>query len=327
LYDFLPAGVTLVSANPSYNYSDGVVMFTRSSIEATNATATIRVRVLEGYEQLHNHAILMADGVTPAHNSLLNTVIQPPQWLKLTKEGDGIVLVGHELIYTLRYENTSNITVNDVTVVDVLPTGVTLDSSSPPPDPGWTLPVLTWSLGDLGPGASDTIVITTTAPASTGVITNVALADARQRVVTQTAFATQVISTGAILKVTKQGSATEVGVGDELVYTLRYRNIGNQTATNVVLTDTLPSDVTVTGVSPATTSSTAQQLVWNNIGTVISYSSPIAVVVTVTVDGDWGRTLHNAADITAPGSYSDRDELDITVREVILYLPIVMKNS
>ncbi len=326
LYDFLPAGVTLMSANPSYSYNDGVVLFTHPSIAATNRTATIRVRVQEGYEQLHNYALLVADGVTPTHDSLLSTVTQPPQWLRLTKKGDEVVLINHELIYTLRYENTGNVTVNDVTVMDVLPAGVTLDSATPSPDPGWTLPVLTWSLGDLGPGASDIIIITTTAPASTGVITNVALADARQRVVTQTVFATQVISEGAILKVTKSGSSPGVDVGDELVYTLRYQNIGNQPATGVVLTDTLPADVTVTGISPAPTSSTAQRLVWD-IGGVISHSSPVAVVVTVTVGGDWSRTLHNAADITAPGSYPDHYELDTTVRKATLYLPIVMRNS
>lgn len=325
LYDFLPAGVQLVSTNPSASYQDGALLFTAPSIGPANATATVRVRVREGYEQLFNHAMVMADGVTPTHASLLTSVEQPPTWMLLAKTGYDVVLINDDLVYTLRCENTGSSTVNNVMVVDVLPLGLPLDGASPPPDPGGALPVLTWSLGDLGPGDFRTIVITTTAPASDSVITNTALADARQRVMTQTMFATQVISEGAILRVTKQGSAPEVDVGDELVYTLGYENAGNEQATGIVLTDTLPSDITVTGVHPSPASQTSQRIVWD-IG-VLDPDESGQVVITTTIQGSRGRTLHNVADITGPGSYPGHAELDTPVRLAKLYLPIVMRNS
>lgn len=329
LYDFLPAGVAYMSSSPPADHENGRLLFDVGVVGPTEETATVQARVLEGYERLHNYALLVADGVTPTHDSLLTTVEPPPTlWLNLTKTGHTAVLTNSQLVYTIRCENPSDITVNDVTIIDVLPTGVSFEGASPPPDTTGTLPVLTWSLGDMGTLESRTIVITTTSPALTGVITNVAMADARQRVMTHTLFATQVISEGAILYLTKQGSATKVDVGDELVYTLQYENIGNQTATGAKLTDTLPADVAVTDIYSTATLILPQPpgiLVWD-IGQVLTNTPAGKIVITVTVAGDWNRTLHNVADITAPGSFPGHAEWDAQIPLATLYLPIVTRN-
>jgi uncharacterized repeat protein (TIGR01451 family) len=320
LYDFLPAGVKAIDPPAPH----GMVMFTIPTVTTTNVITTVRVRVLEGYERLFNHALLTADFLPSTHASLLTNVDQPPLSLSLSKTGHTAVLTNSNLVYTIRCENTSNVTVNDVTIVDVLPTGLLLVSASPPPDEV-TLPTLSWSLGDLAKNEARTIVITTTSPASAGVIANTAIADARQRLMTQTVFATQVITEGAILEVTKKGSAPAVDLGDELVYTLRYENIGNKLATGVTLTDTLPADVTVTGVYPSADSTTPQQLVWH-LDT-LSPTIPGNVVITVTVGGFGDRWLHNVADIAGqPGSFPGQVELYTRVRLVILYLPIIARN-
>ncbi len=168
-------------------------------------------------------------------------------------------------------------------------------------------------------------MITTTAPAATGVITNSAVASAWQNVVTQTLFSTQVTNNAAILQVTKTGSASAVNVGDSLVYTLRYNNIGNLAATTVRLTDTLPANITVVGTSPAPIVQTAQQLAWN-LNT-LNAGAQGQVVITVTVGGAGGRVLHNVADLTGQaGSFPSHAELDTSVRFRALYLPIIMKN-
>ena len=323
LYDFLPAGVQFVSANPSASLQAGALLFTAPSIGATDAVATVRVRVREGYEQLVNHALVVADFVPPAHAALVTGVDQPPTWLRLTKTGYEAVLIDGELVYTLHCENLGDGTAYDVTVVDVLPTGVPLVEASPPPD-AVDLPLLSWSLGDLEPGQSRTVVLTATAPAMAGVITNTALADARQWVVTPTVFATQVISDGAILRVTKQGSAPAVDVDDELVYTLRYENAGSQLADEVTLVDTLPADVAVTGISPSPAFWTLQQITWT---LALAPGTSGEMVITTTVEGSAGRTLHNVADITGPDSMPGHAELDTPVRPRQLYLPIAMKNS
>jgi len=326
LYDFLPAGVQFLSSSPpATTHTNGVLLFTVPSANTATLTATVRVRVLEGYEQLYNHALMVADKITPTHASLLTNVEQPPTWLRLTKTGYPVALVSDTLAYNLRCENTSSITVTDVMIVDVLPTGLPLVAASPLPDE-MTLPILRWSLGDMGPGEIRTVAVTTTAPASAGVITNTALADARQRVMTQTMFATQIVTEAAILRVTKEGSAPVVDLGDELVYTLRYENAGNQPATGVVLTDTFPSDIADIEALPPAASLTLQRGIWPLVGPLNPGGSG-EIVITATVRGKADRTLHNEVDITAqPVSFPGHAELDTYVRLVKLYLPLVMKN-
>jgi uncharacterized repeat protein (TIGR01451 family) len=328
LYDFLPAGAQFISSNPPATlYPNGVVLFTAPSVgPGTNTiTATVRIRVPDGHTQIVNHALVAADGVTPTVASLLTNIVRPSSdWLRLVKTGPGFVLANDDLVYTLQATNLGSAALLDVAVVDVLPAGVAFGSASPAPS-SVTLPVVRWSLGSLGPAETKTIVITTTAPGTPGNITNSAIASAWQNVMTQTLFSTQVVNAGAILQVVKTGSAPVVRVGETLVYTLRYENTGNQTATTVRLTDTLPSGLTVVGTSQPPTSQTAQQLVWD-LGT-LNAGQQGQIVITTTVGGPWNRTLLNVADITGQaGSYPGHAELSTTIPLVKLYLPIVMKN-
>ncbi len=329
LYDFLPAGAQFISSNPPATLQpNGVLLFTAPSVGpgTGNTDVTVRVRVPEGHTQIINHALVVADGVTPTVASLLTNIVRPASdWLRLAKLGYTAVLTNSELVYTLRATNVGPLPLSDVTVVDVLPGGLPLVGAAPSPDLA-TLPLLRWSLGTLAPLESKIIVITTTAPAIAGVITNSAIASAFENVTTQTLFSTQVINAAAILHVTKLGSAPAVDLGDVLVYTLRYSNAGNQTATTVRLTDTLPANVTVIGTSPTPASQTAQQLVWN-LGA-LTAGAQGQVVITVTAGSPGGRILHNVADITGQvGSYPGHDELDTQVRLAMQYLPIVRRDN
>ena len=329
LFDFLPAGAQFLSSNPPATaYPNGILLFTVPSIGpgTANSTVTVQVRVPAGHTQMTNHALVMADGVTPTVTSLLTNIVRPSSdWLRLVKTGPSVVLTNGQLVYNLQATNLGNAALIDVTVVDVLPGGLPLVGASPQPD-SVTLPMVRWSLGSLNPAETKTIVITTTAPGATGVITNSAVANAWQNVMTQTIFSTQVVGTGAILQLTKTGSAPVVRIGDALVYTLRYQNTGDQIATTVRLTDTLPSGLTVVGVSQPPVSQTAQQLIWD-LGTLTAGQAG-QIVITTTVGGPWGRTLFNVADITGqPGSYPGNAELSTTIPFAKLLLPIITRNA
>jgi len=324
LYDFLPAGAQFVSAHPSASHQNGMVTFNVDSVGEINQTATVRVRVREGYRELFNHALVMADLVPPAHASLSTSVEQPSPRLSLTKLGPSAVLTDTELVYTLHCENTSDEPAHDVTVVDVLPTGVGLAAASPPPEAA-TPPVVSWALGDLAPGDRRTIVITTTSPASAGTITNTALADAPQWVIEPQTWATQVVEEGAILQVTKRASAPIAEINEQLVYTLRYKNVGNLTANGVILADTLPAGVTVTGVSPSPTSQTSQLITWDLV--TLDPGESGQAVITLTVGGVESYMLHNEADVTGTGSFPGHAELDTPVQPKALYLPLMLRNA
>jgi uncharacterized repeat protein (TIGR01451 family) len=327
LYDVLPPGAQLVSTHPPATLvQDGVLMFTAPSVgpDTNEMSVTLQVRVPDGAIQLFNSALVMADGVTPTFASLLSDVaLQPSNQLRLTKLGSSYALTNTQLVYTLRCANVGNLPVNGVTVVDVMPTGLPLVGAWPAPDV-IALPLLRWSLGTLAAGEVRTMVITTTSPAFTGVITNSAVMGSWQNVMTQTLFATQIVGGGPILQVTKDGSASTVDAGGTLVYTIRYQNVGNQAATNVTLTDTLPSDVTVMATFPPATQ-LGQQLKWDLAP--LNPNDRGQVVITTTVGPAWGKVLHNVVDITGqPGAYPGHVVLDTPVRFAMLYLPVVTKQ-
>lgn len=327
LYDFLPAGVDFLSASPAPDLVDnGVLVFTADSVGpgTENNYVTVRVRVREGYESLYNHTLVSADGITPTYASLLSPVFQPLVTPVVTKTGPSAVLVGGELVYTLQCENTTAQTMEDVTIVDVLPTGVSFASASPSPD-AIMPPTLQWSVGELAPGEMWEAMITTTAPSAAGFITNTALADTSQGVMTQSLLSTNVVTQGAILQVTKSASEPAVRIGDQLVYTIRYWNDGNQVATGVTMTDTLPNDVTADAADPPWDVLTPDQATWN-LGT-LDPGVEGQVVLTVTVGGSAPRTIRNVVDVVAqPGSFPGHAERSTQVENLTLFLPVVMKH-
>lgn len=327
LYDFLPAGVQYVSSNPTATQlPNGLLLFTAPSVGpgTENHNITVQVRVLEGYAQLTNHALVSADGATPATASVNTTVSHPWGELLLDKVGPTAALINTPIVYVLTCHNPSAVTLTDVTLADVLHAGVTFVSASPAPDAA-TMPLLRWSLGDLAPGESRSVVVTTTAPANAATVINTALADAQQLTMVTALRSTQVVTQAPILRVSKEASASQVNVGDVLVYTLHYSNVGNQPTTEVVLTDTLPASITLVSANPPWNAATSQFATWN-IGPLAAGASG-QIVMTTTVNGPWNRTLHNVADITgAVGSFPEHTELDTIVRPARLYLPVMRKS-
>ena len=125
------------------------------------------------------------------------------------------------------------------------PPVLTFVSASPAPDVA-TVPLLQWSLGTSGAGRK---------PIDHGDDHGAFYSRQRdeycagfgatQLTMTTALHSTQVITQAPILRVSKTASASHVNVGDALVYTLQYSNVGNQATTGVVLTDTLPAGITV----------------------------------------------------------------------------------
>ncbi len=324
LYDFLPAGVDFVSSSPPAHPSDGVLVFSADSVGAETQSVRVWASVRAGFRELRNEALVLADFVEPAYHSLSTAVTGYPARLRLDKLGTTAALAGGELVYRLRCENDGDAEASSVTLIDVLPDDVAFVAASPPP--GQIEPFLRWTVGDLAPQESFAVVITATAPSATGVITNAALADAVEMVLSQQTLATDVVAEGAILQVTKAGSAPTVDLGDELKYTLRYENTGNLPASDVQLTDTLPPGVHVTDASPEPDESTADRLVWD-LGSLGPDDPAGTVVVTVEVGGSGGRWLHNRVDITGgPGTFPGYDEERTWVRRVRLFLPLVLRG-
>lgn len=325
LYDFLPAGAAYVSASQITTLlPDGVLMFTAPSIspDTGQVDVTVRVRVLPGYEALYNHAMVTADGATPAQDSAVVLMTPATDKLLLTKTGNKATLLGRPLVYTIRCVNDSLVPFNNLWVEDVLPAGVTLTSTSVTPAVT-ELPVLRWSWDKLNPGMSWEVVITGSAPSSVGIITNVAALYAPSHVPVHTLLTTHVVSEGAILNVEKTASSAWVHPNDLLTYTLRATNEGNVTATNVILTDTFPALITPLNATLEPVSTSSGRWIWE-LGE-IGNGQWETVVITTRVNTAAKGSLLNTAEVGASNAWSGYDDVLTRVDMRKLYLPLIMK--
>lgn len=153
-----------------------------------------------------------------------------------------LILPGTELIYTLRYGNNGNADAHNVRIVDILPAGLILQTTTPQgaDAPGGTI---TWDLGTLPPGAQGMITVTLLVPPGTpfgSTFTNRATITAGEGYAEATPL-TITIGRGSNLVLSKAGSPDKVMPNGIIAYKLSYQNRGNQAANFVLLTDQIPS--------------------------------------------------------------------------------------
>ena len=166
----------------------------------------------------------------------------------------GVVATGGFLVYTITVTNHGPDQATGVSLVDTLPTGVTVIGTDAPYNTvTQASSTLTINVGTLDNGQTMTYHVTTTAPSNvptTNPIANKVVARVGGTVTdpdttNNTAIATTTVNAGVNLAVTSSFMPSQPVQGQETVI---YFFITNQTgtqATNVVLTDSLPSNFQV----------------------------------------------------------------------------------
>jgi uncharacterized repeat protein (TIGR01451 family) len=118
----------------------------------------------------------------------------------------------------------------------------------------------------------------------------------------------------ANLEISKADSPDPVTVGDNLTYTITVTNLGPDAATNVVVTDTLPSGVTFVSASPGCVHSAG--VVTCNLGNIPAGDSvTITIVVTVTAPGTISNTATVTSDTLDPNTANNSDAEPTEVSE------------
>jgi uncharacterized repeat protein (TIGR01451 family) len=118
----------------------------------------------------------------------------------------------------------------------------------------------------------------------------------------------------ADLEISKVDSPDPVTVGDNLTYTITVTNRGPDAATNVVVTDTLPSGVTFVSASPGCVHSTG--VVTCNLGNIPAGGFvTITIVVTVTAPGTISNTATVTSDTLDPNTANNSDAEPTEVSE------------
>ncbi len=198
--------------------------------------------------------------------------------------GDGIVNTGERLLYTFQISNTGSTQATNVTLTDAVPTNtdyvpssVFVNSSATPltdPAPGvspliaginvssYASPTFT-QVGVIEPGETAQVTFEVTVTGASGqLISNQAtlgsnelpdkLSDADGNDENGDQPTVVVIGNMQQLSITKEVSIVGGGVataGGQLEYVVTVRNIGTQPVTNIVLTDTLPAELTLVNSS------------------------------------------------------------------------------
>ncbi|MBO9361946.1 MAG: DUF11 domain-containing protein, partial [Thermoflexus sp.] len=204
-----------------------------------------------------------------------------------TKTADpAVVQAGDRLTYTLAWAVTGNQPAFGVTISDTVPVSTTYVACSGAPcaESGG---VVTWALSTVNPPASGvvTLVVQVDSAALSGTLIYNAATITDTSGLSDTDDTNTPVQTRADLAVTKADRPDPVIVGTPLTYTLVVTNRGPSVARNVVVTDTLPSEVAFVSADPPQ-SSGPNPLVWSlgdlAVGEVRRLTVTVRVLVTTT---------------------------------------------
>ena len=223
---------------------------------------------------------------------------------------------GEIITYTIRTTNVGPSSASGIQINDSLPAGVTYVSHSAPADTSYNPGTGLWSAGSLAKNSYKELTITATVNADTAqtTIRNTASRSAAAQPDPNSANDTAYIDiavTGANLSITKTANNTAPSVGGTVRFTITVANNGTYPATNVIVTDALPtgtwSSVAVVSTSQGTTSYNGSLLTWD-IGT-IPYPGP-GNTVTLVVDATLAAGVTSGTSVTNTATISQVDQTD-----------------
>lgn len=217
----------------------------------------------------------------------------------IEKTGQNTAKPGESITYTLKWAAGGTLPVTNLVISDTLPATLIFVSGTQ----GVTnnAGVLTWNLGNHIPGDNGTVSITATVGADLTngtVITNTATIDSSETEPLSSSKTTTVTA-APILTVSKSVNLPFANPGDQPTYSVTVTNAGNDAATNVVLTDTLPAGFTFVDGGTATKSFTIGSLAKNASITVLYAVTVGTSVAAGTYDNTATVTASNHGPVTA----------------------------
>ena len=264
LTDYLPAHTLFVSASDGGSQVtspiafDNVVSWPEFSLAGGGASVTrvLTVSVADPFpvdtNVITNTVTVTDDGAngpdpTPENNTAVDvdTVAAASVLLMSKDNGVDTVVPGQTLIYQLVITNTGNQIAADIRITDTLPANTTFyiasnDGSESAPG------IVTWPPFSLSGGDSTTrllvVILDDPLPGSVTALTNTAvLRDNRGN--TAIAIDSDAVNANPLLTLNKTSAVDAITPGETFAYTLTLTNHGNQEATGIRITDTLPADV------------------------------------------------------------------------------------
>jgi uncharacterized repeat protein (TIGR01451 family) len=334
LSDVLPAGVTLVSAQPSQGSCSGTATISCSlGTLAVGGNASVVIQVIPNTAGSLTDTASVASGVpdpNPANNNAsvtVNAIIVPgpeADLLITLAAAPDPVTVGQILTYTLNVANSGPSTATGVVLSDVLPAGVTLVSAQPTQGSCSGTATISCSLGTLAVGGNASVVIRVI-PNTAGSLTDTAIVtsgvpdpNAANNNASITVDAIIVPGPEADLSITLAAAPDPVMVGQILTYTLNVANSGPSTATGVTLSDVLPAGVTLVSAQPTQGSCSGTVTISCSLGTLAAGGN--ATVVIQVIPNTAGN-ITDTANVTSGVDDPDTANNDAAVTVTVINLP------
>jgi len=266
--DVLPVGITYVPASvtgPGANYDAGTRTFTWTLPTVSNGTPIVLdydVTVDSGSASLgvlSNTANLVSLDQTDSNAVNNNSVVDiDPVGLDvqvLKTVSDTTPEEGETVVYTITVNNLSSQPATNLTIGDIVPTGVTYtalsitggdSNSDATPTSGAGL---TWTINTLAGSGTSVLSFSAVVDASTSGTTIVndatlnSLDQTDDNAVNNIGSAT-ITPVGVDLAVSKSVSEINPVEGNTITYTVNVENLSSQGASNIVISDVLPAGVT-----------------------------------------------------------------------------------
>lgn len=330
--DLLPPGVRYVDSNPSLGNFDPLTnVWTVGSVPSGDTqTLTLTVEVISAEPGVN---LAFASGVQfdPQLADNTATAAYVPQQADLavtTTVSDATPNVGDTITYTVFVNNFGPNTATDVSLVSMLPAGVSFVGGTATVgsfDPATGV----WSLGDLGSGGNAVLTITATViePTTGALLSSIAGVDQFDPNPTNNAAsAVQTPLQSDVLVDVQTNNASPI-VGETITLTFIVTNDGPDTATSVAMQAQIPPGVTVAGFSPDVGTFDPTTGLWT-IGSLNSSQS-----VTLTVQGvvSTPGAQSVAAVVSArqfdPTPGNNRDSTALTLQESDLSIVSAVDNS
>ncbi|MFO0902488.1 MAG: DUF11 domain-containing protein [Pirellulales bacterium] len=310
--DLLPTGLTFVSATPStgtYSSATGVWTLGALSNTAGSNTASMQiVATVTGSSVITNTATISAVDqfdTNTANNQDSEAVTPNVLDLGIAKTvDDNTPDRNQNVTFTLTLTNNGPIPATGVNVTDLLPTGLTFVSATPSVGT-YASGTGIWNVGTLTNTAGQNTATLQIVATSTGTtaITNTAtissLNESDSNAANNTAAAA-ITPNVADLAVTKTSSVAQLAQNAETVFTITVTNNGPATATNVQITDLIPTGLTFVSVVSASNGTTYNNTtgIWN-VGTLPATAGQNSVQLQVRARNTGTQlTVTNTATVT-----------------------------
>jgi uncharacterized repeat protein (TIGR01451 family) len=291
ILDQLPAGLQFVSATPSQGtYDSGTGIWTVGTVDTLFArTLSIRATVLpptSGNPQLTTNtaSVRTSDQYDPDPSNNTDSVTETPQYADLAVEkvvDDPNPNVGGQITFTITVRNLGADTATGVTLLDLLPTGLTFISASPAAGTSYDPASGVWTVNTLPMGGVEILTIAA-AVAGPGSFTNVAAvtkSDQFDPDPDNNTDRSTVTTREADLAVVKTVDDATPNVGDTITFVVTLSNNGPDAANNVEVTEQFPtSGLQFLSATPSQGTYNTGTGVWT-VGTVASGDSKTLTIL------------------------------------------------